>query len=40
MRKETLIPMLGVVTGIRVDTPDVKTFRVNALSGGKCFEHT
>ena len=39
MRKETLIPMLGVVTDIRVDTPDVKTFRVNALDGGKNFEH-
>ena len=22
-----------------MDTPDVKTFRVNALEGGKCFEH-
>ena len=39
MNKETLIPMLGVVTDVRVDTPDVKTFRVNALEGGKCFEH-
>ena len=39
MNKEALIPMLGVVTDVRVDTPDVKTFRVNALEGGKCFEH-
>jgi len=31
--------MLGVVTDVRIDTPDVKTFRVNALGGGKCFEH-
>lgn len=37
---ETLIPKLGVVTDIRIDTPDVKTFRVNAPGGGKCFEHT
>lgn len=36
---EALIPMLGVVTSIRQDTPDVKTFRVEALGGGKCFEH-
>ena len=33
------LPMLGVVTEIRVDTPDIKTFRVEALEGGKCFEH-
>ena len=35
----SLIPMLGVVTAIRRDTPDVKTFRVEAIGGGKCFEH-
>ncbi len=34
-----LIPMLGVVTDIRLDTPDIKTFRVEAIGGGKCFEH-
>ena len=34
-----LIPMLGVVTDIRVDTPDIKTFRVEKIGGGKCFEH-
>ncbi len=39
MNHEALIPTLGVVTDVRVDTPDVKTFRVNALGGGKCFEH-
>jgi len=39
MNKESLVPVLGVVTDVRVDTPDVKTFRVNALTGGKCFEH-
>ena len=26
--KEPLIPSVGVVTDIRIDTPDVKTFRV------------
>ena len=36
---ETLIPHIGVVTDVRIDTPDVKTFRDNALEGGKCFEH-
>ena len=35
MNHEALIPTLGVVTDVRVDTPDVKTFRVNALGGGK-----
>ena len=39
MNQNALIPMLGVVTDIRRDTPDVKTFRVQALDGGKCFEH-
>ena len=34
-----LIPMLGVVTSIRRDTPDIKTFRVEKVGGGKCFEH-
>ena len=33
------MPKIGVVTDIRIDTPDVKTFRVNALDGGKVFEH-
>ena len=39
MTNETLIPMIGVVTDIRRDTPDVKTFRVEAPEGGKVFEH-
>ncbi|HIU33325.1 MAG TPA: FAD/NAD(P)-binding protein [Candidatus Pullichristensenella excrementigallinarum] len=34
-----LIPMVGVVTAVRVDTPDIKTFRVERPEGGKCFEH-
>ena len=36
---ETLIPYAGVVTKITDQTPDVKTFRVNAPEGGKLFEH-
>ena len=36
---DALIPMLGVVTDIRRDTPDVKTFRVTSIGGGKPFEH-
>ena len=36
---DNILPMLGVVTEIRVDTPDIKTFRVEALEGGKCVEH-
>ncbi|MBR1822267.1 MAG: FAD/NAD(P)-binding protein [Clostridia bacterium] len=31
--------MIGVVTEIRRDTPDIKTFRVEKPEGGKCFEH-
>ena len=37
--KDTLIPMVGIITDIRQETPDVKTFRVNAPEGGKLFEH-
>ncbi len=39
MNNETLIPKVGVVTDIRIDTPDVKTFRVVSSEGGKVFEH-
>lgn len=39
MRTDNLIPMIGVVTEIRRDTPDIKTFRVEKPEGGKCFEH-
>ena len=34
-RREPLMPLIGMVTDIRIDTPDVKTFRVNAPEGGK-----
>ena len=36
---DNIIPMVGVVTEIRTDTPDIKTFRVEKVDGGKCFEH-
>lgn len=39
MNNETLIPKLGVVTDIRIDTPDVKTFRVVTPEGKKAFDH-
>ena len=39
MQFDPLIPMLGVVTDIRTDTPDVKTFRVVGLDGKKPFVH-
>lgn len=39
MNNESLIPLLGVVTDIRIDTPDVKTFRVLTPEGKKVFEH-
>ncbi|MBQ7049003.1 MAG: FAD/NAD(P)-binding protein [Firmicutes bacterium] len=37
--RETLIPTIGVVTDVRIDTPDVKTFRVTTLDGGIPFDH-
>ncbi len=39
MNNEPLIPALGVVTNIRRDTPDVKTFRVVTPDGVKPFIH-
>ena len=36
-RHDPLIPVVGVVTDIRQDTPDVKTFRVVDLDGKKPF---
>ncbi len=38
-KHDVLIPQIGIVTDIRQETPDVKTFRVNAPEGGKLFEH-
>ena len=37
--RDELIPQVGIITDIRTETPDVKTFRVNAPGGGKLFEH-
>ncbi len=37
--QDPLIPVVGVVTNVRRDTPDVKTFRVVGLDGKKPFEH-
>ncbi len=39
MRQDTLIPQIGVITDIRQDTPDVKTFRAVSPDGGVCFSH-
>jgi len=39
VQADPLVPMVGVITDIRQDTPDVKTFRAEAPGGGKCFEH-
>lgn len=39
LRQDPLIPIVGVVTDIRIDTPDVKTFRVVGLDGKKPMEH-
>ena len=39
MTNEELIPKVGVITNVRKDTLDVKTFRVVGLDGKKLFEH-
>ena len=39
MKRDPLIPSVGVITKIRVDTPDVKTFRVVGTDGKKPFLH-
>ena len=36
---DVLIPMTGRITQVRQETPDVKTFRVEAPQGGKLFDH-
>lgn len=33
--RDPLMPVIGVVTDIRIDTPDVKTFRVVTPDGKK-----
>ena len=39
MMEETLIPKIGVITEVRQDTPDIKTFRVVTPEGKKAFDH-
>ena len=39
MNGETLIPRVGVVTEVRIDTPDIKNFRVVGADGKKPFVH-
>ena len=39
MIEENLIPKIGVITDVRRDTPDVKTFRVVGTDGKKLFKH-
>lgn len=39
MLNEALIPVIGEITDIRIDTPDVKTFRVVTPNGEKPFIH-
>lgn len=36
---DTLIPEIGEITDIRLDTPDIKTFRVVTPGGKKAFDH-
>ena len=39
MKNDVLIPHIGVITDVRIDTPDIKTFRVVTLDGKKAFNH-
>ena len=39
MMQDPLIPSIAIITDIRIDTPDVKTFRVVTLDGKKPFLH-
>lgn len=39
MNGETLIPSVGVVIDVRLDTPDIKVFRVVGTDGKKLFSH-
>lgn len=39
MNADVLIPVVGVITDVRQDTPDVKTFRVVGKDGKKPFAH-
>ena len=36
---DPLIPKIGTITDVRIDTPDVKTFRVLTPDGKKAFDH-
>jgi len=36
---DTLIPQVGVITDIWIETPEVKTFRIVGLDGKKAFAH-
>ncbi len=38
-RSETLIPKICVINEVKIDTPDIKTFRVLLPDGKKPFEH-
>ncbi len=37
--KDTLIPEIGVISDVKINTPDIKTFRVVTRDGKKLFEH-
>ena len=39
MTNETLIPKIGVITDVRQDTPDIKTFRVVSPEGKNQKDH-
>ena len=38
-KRNALLPQVGVITDIRQETPDVKTFRIVKPDGTKLFEH-
>ena len=38
-KRDALVPQIAVITKIRQDTDDVRTFRVEKPTGGRCFDY-
>jgi len=39
LHTDLLIPKIGIITDIRTETHDIKTFVIAGINGGKAFEH-
>ncbi|MCL2200521.1 MAG: FAD/NAD(P)-binding protein [Oscillospiraceae bacterium] len=38
-KQDSLIPQIGVITKVKTETPDVKTFSITDIEGKKAFDH-